>query len=55
MADSCDFGRLLNKPFDKLLNGQQTGRKNIKELDDDLHCILLCGEPDYFRKRIMFL
>ena len=41
MADSCDFGKLLNTPCDKLLYAQQTGRKNIKELDDDLQYILL--------------
>ena len=41
MADSCDFGKLLNKPCDKLVHAQKTGRKNIKELDDDLQCILL--------------
>ena len=41
MADSCDFGKLLNTPCDKLLYARQTGRKNIKELDDDLQCILL--------------
>ena len=38
---SCDFGKLLNIPCDKLLYAGQTGRKNIKELDDDLQCILL--------------
>ena len=41
MADSCDFGKLLNTPCDKLLYARQTGTKNIKELDDDLQCILL--------------
>ena len=41
MADSCDFGKLLNTPSDKRLYAQQTGRKNIKELDDNLQCILL--------------
>ena len=41
MADSCDFGTFLNTPSDKLLYAEQTGRKNIKELDDDLQCILL--------------
>ena len=41
MANSCDFGKLLNTPCDKLLYAQQPGRKNIKELDDDLQCILL--------------
>ena len=41
MADSFDFGKLLNTPCDKLLYTQQTGRKHIKELDDDLQCILL--------------
>ena len=41
MADSCDFGKLLNTPYDKLLYARQTGRKNTKELDDDLQCILL--------------
>ena len=41
MADSYDFGKLLNTPYDKLLYAQQTGRKNMKELDDDLQCILL--------------
>ena len=41
MADSCDFGKLLNTPSDKRLYTQQTGRKNIKELDDNLQCILL--------------
>ena len=41
MADSCDFGKPLNTPCDKLLYARQTGRKNIKELDDDLQCILL--------------
>ena len=40
MTDSCDFEKLLNIPCDKLLNARQTGRKNIKELDDDLQCIL---------------
>ena len=42
MADSCDFGELLNTPCDKLLYARQTGRKNIKEVGDDLQCILLC-------------
>ena len=42
MADSCDFGKLLNTPFEKLLYARQTGRKIIKELDDDLQCILFC-------------
>ena len=41
MADSSDFGKLLNTPCDKLLCARQTGRTNIKELDDDLQCILL--------------
>ena len=41
MADSCGFGKLLNTLYDKLLYARQTGRKNIKELDDDLQCILL--------------
>ena len=41
MTDSCDFGKLLNTPLDKLLYDRQTGRKNTKELDDDLQCILL--------------
>ena len=42
MADSCDFGgKLLNTLCDKLLYARQTGRKNIKELDDDFQCILL--------------
>ena len=42
MADSCDFGELLNMPCDKLLYARQTERKNIKEVGDDLQCILLC-------------
>ena len=46
MADSCDFGKLLNTPCDKLLYARQTGRKNVKELDDDLQCILV-WRPDY--------
>ena len=41
MADSCDFGKLLITPCDKLLNARQTGRKNIKKLDDDLQFILI--------------
>ena len=41
MAGSCDFGKLLNTRCDKLLCAQQAGRKNIKEFDDDLQCILL--------------
>ena len=41
MADSCDFGKLLNTPCNKLLYARQTGRKKIKELDDDMQCILL--------------
>ena len=41
MADSSDFGKLLNTPCDKLLYARQTGRKNIKELDDNLQRILL--------------
>ena len=41
MADSCDFGKLLNTPCDKLLYAQQSGRKNIKELDENLKSILL--------------
>ena len=40
MADLCDIGKLLNAPCDKLLYAWQTGRKNIKELDDDLQCIM---------------
>ena len=40
MADSCDFGKFLKTPCDKLLYARQT-RKNIKELDDDVQCILL--------------
>ena len=43
MEDSCDIRKLLNTPCDKLFYAQQTGRKNIKELDDDLQCILLWG------------
>ena len=43
MADLCDFGKLLYTPCDKLLYVRQTGRKNIKELDDDLQCTLLWG------------
>ena len=31
----------MNKPCDKRLHVRQTGRKNIKELDDDLQYILL--------------
>ena len=41
MADSCDIGKLLNTLSDKLLYAWQTGIKNIKEVDDDLQCILL--------------
>ena len=41
MADSCDIGKLLNTLSDKLLYARQTGVKNIKEVDDDLQCILL--------------
>ena len=41
MADSCDFGKLLNTPSDKLLYARQTGRKNIKMLDANLQYILL--------------
>ena len=41
MADLCDLGRLLNTPCDKFLYARQTRGKNIKELDDDLQCILL--------------
>ena len=41
MADSCDFGKFLNTTCDKLLYARQTGRKIIKELDDNLQCILL--------------
>ena len=41
MADSCDFGKLLNTPSDKLLYARQTGRKNIKVLDANLQYILL--------------
>ena len=41
MADSCDFGKLLNTPCDKLLYARKAGRKNIKEFGDDLQCILL--------------
>ena len=41
MADSYDFGKLLNTPCDKLLYARQTERKNIKEYDTDLQCILL--------------
>ena len=41
MADSCDIGKLLNTLSDKLLYARQTGIKNIKEVDDDLQCILL--------------
>ena len=51
MTDSCDFGKLLNTPCDKLLYAQQTGRKNIKELDDDLH-VFCFGKPYYWRKRM---
>ena len=52
MADSCDFGKLLNTPCDKLLYARQTGRKDIKELDDDLQCILL-WRARLLRKMIM--
>ena len=41
MADSSDFGKLVNTPCEKLLYPRQTGRKNIKELDDNLQRILL--------------
>ena len=41
MAGSCDIGKLLNTPCDKYLYARQTGRKKIKELDDNLQCILL--------------
>ena len=41
MTDSCDFGKLSNTPCNKLLYACQTGTKNIKELDNDLQCILL--------------
>ena len=40
LSESCDFGKLSNTPCDKLLYARQTGRKNIKELDKDLQCIL---------------
>ena len=43
MAGLFDFEKLLNTPCDKLLYARQTGRKNIKDLDDDLQCILLCS------------
>ena len=41
MADSCDFGKILNTLSDKLCYARQTGRKTIKELDYVLQCILL--------------
>ena len=41
MADSCDFGKLLNTHCDKLLYARQTERKNIEELDENLQCNLL--------------
>ena len=41
MADSCNFGKLLNTPSDKLLYVWQAGKKNIKELDNALQFILL--------------
>ena len=37
MAD----GKLLKRPCNQLLYARQAGRKNIKELDNDLQCILL--------------
>ena len=41
MADSCNFGNLLDTPCDKLLYKENTGRKNTKDPDDDLQCIFL--------------
>ena len=41
MSDSCDFGKLLNTPCDKLLYARQTGKKDIEEPVNDLQCILL--------------
>ena len=38
---SALYCKVLNTPCDKRLCDQQIGRKNIKELDDDLQCILL--------------
>ena len=52
MVDSCNFGKLLNAPCDKLLYARETGRKNIKELDDDLQCILF-EEPGNLKKGTM--
>ena len=53
MADSSDFGKLLNTPCDKLLYARQKGRKISSNLMTI--CYVFCfGEPDYWRKRIMF-
>ena len=41
MVNSRDFGKLLSTPCDKFLYARQTGRKNVKEVDDNLQCILL--------------
>ena len=41
MAELCDFGELLDTPYDTLLYAQRVGRRNIKELDDDFQCILI--------------
>ena len=35
------FWKLLNTPCDNLFYAQQRGRKNIKELEDNLQCVLL--------------
>ena len=41
IADPCVFWKLLNTPCDNLFYAQQRGRKNIKELEDNLQCVLL--------------
>ena len=53
MVDSSDFVKLFNTPCDKLLYARQKGRKisgNLMTI-----CNVFCfGEPDYWRKRIIF-
>ena len=55
------FWKALNTSCDKLLYAQQTGRKNIKEPDDDLQCIslwrvrLLEGKGNVFIKFVSIM
>ena len=54
MEDFCDFRKIFIKHYNKLLYTWQTGRTNIKDLDDDFQCTFLSSYHPSKKKGSVF-